>query len=106
MKTALRNLMTEKQIAVLKSYLYDNWKYLILSGAVRSGKTYIDNYIFLLEMKRVSKLARKSGDVNPKYILAGYSNGSIYNNVISELTNTFGIEPKFDRHGHFNIFGV
>lgn len=106
MKTALRNLMTEKQIAVLKSYLYDNWKYLILSGAVRSGKTYIDNYIFLLEMKRVSKLARKSGDVNPKYILAGYSNGSIYNNVISELTNTFGIEPKFDRHGHFHIFGV
>lgn len=98
--------MTEKQIAVLKSYLYDNWKYLILSGAVRSGKTYIDNYIFLLEMKRVSKLARKSGDVNPKYILAGYSNGSIYNNVISELTNTFGIEPKFDRHGHFHIFGV
>lgn len=98
--------MTEKQIAVLKSYLYDNWKYLILSGAVRSGKTYIDNYIFLLEMKRVSKLARKSGDVNPKYILAGYSNGSIYNNIISELTNTFGIEPKFDRHGHFHIFGV
>lgn len=98
--------MTEKQIAVLKSYLHDNWKYLILSGAVRSGKTYIDNYIFLLEMKRVSELAKKSGEVNPKYILAGYSNGSIYNNVISELTNTFGIEPKFDRHGHFHIFGV
>lgn len=98
--------MTEKQIAVLKSYLHDNWKYLILSGAVRSGKTYIDNYIFLLEMKRVSELAKKSGKVNPKYILAGYSNGSIYNNVISELTNTFGIEPKFDRHGHFHIFGV
>ena len=98
--------MTEKQIAVLKSYLHDDWKYLILSGAVRSGKTYIDNYIFLLEMKRVSELAKKSGEVNPKYILAGYSNGSIYNNVISELTNTFGIEPKFDRHGHFHIFGV
>lgn len=98
--------MTEKQIAVLKSYLNDDWKYLILSGAVRSGKTYIDNYIFLLEMKRVSKLAKENGDVNPKYILAGYSNGSIYNNVISELTNTFGIDPKFDRHGHFHIFGV
>ena len=98
--------MTEKQIAVLKSYLHDDWKYLILSGAVRSGKTYIDNYIFLLEMKRVSELAKKNGDVNPKYILAGYSNGSIYNNVVSELTNTFGIDPKFDRHGHFHIFGV
>lgn len=106
MQTALRNLMTEKQITVLKSYLHDNWKYLILSGAVRSGKTYIDNYIFLLELKRVSEMAKKNHEVNPKYILAGFSNTSIYNNVISELSNTFGINPKFDKHGHFNIFGV
>lgn len=98
--------MTEKQITVLKSYLHDDWKYMILSGAVRSGKTFVDNYIFLMEIRRVAKLSRENGDVNPKYILAGYSNGSIYNNVISELTNTFGIEPKFDRHGHFHLFGV
>lgn len=91
---------------VLKSYLHDDWKYMILSGAVRSGKTYIDNYIFLLELKRVAKIAKKQGDIQPKYILAGYSNGSIYNNVISEITNTFGIVPKYDRHGHFHLFGV
>ena len=103
---SLRNLMTNKQIQVLKSYLNDDWKYMILSGAVRSGKTFIDNYIFMLELRRVHKMALQDGTTNPKYILAGYSNGTIYNNVISELENTFGIEVNYDRRGHFHLFGV
>lgn len=103
---ALENLMTKKQIQVLKSYLNDDWKAMILSGAVRSGKTYIDNYIFLLELRRVAELAKRTNDTNPKYILAGFSNGSIYNNIISELSSTFGIEIKFDSHRHFKLFGV
>lgn len=98
--------MTNKQIEVLKSYLNDDWKYMILSGAVRSGKTFIDNYIFMLELRRVHKMALQDGTTNPKYILAGYSNGTIYNNVISELENTFGIEVNYDRRGHFHLFGV
>lgn len=98
--------MTNKQIQVLKSYLNDDWKYMILSGAVRSGKTFIDNYIFMLELRRVHKMALQDGTTNPKYILAGYSNGTIYNNVISELENTFGIEVNYDRRGHFHLFGV
>lgn len=103
---ALRNLMTPKQIQVLNSYLNDDWKYMILSGAVRSGKTYVDNYIFLLELRRVRKLANRDHVAVPKYILAGYSSGTIYNNIISELENTFGIEVKYDRRGHFQLFGV
>lgn len=103
---ALRNLMTPKQIRVLNSYLNDDWKYMILSGAVRSGKTYVDNYIFLLELRRVRKLANRDHVAVPKYILAGYSSGTIYNNIISELENTFGIEVKYDRRGHFQLFGV
>ena len=103
---ALKNLMTPKQIQVLNSYLNDDWKYMILSGAVRSGKTYVDNYIFLLELRRVRKLANRDHVASPKYILAGYSSGTIYNNIISELENTFGIEVKYDRRGHFQLFGV
>lgn len=79
---------------------------MILYGSVRSGKTYLNNYLFLLELRRVAKLAKERGVAKPKYILAGFTNGSIYNNVISELINVFGIDPKFDRHGHFHIFGV
>lgn len=103
---ALKDLMTQKQIKVLYSYLNDDWKYLILSGAIRSGKTYIDNYIFLLELKRVANLAKADGERNPKYILAGYSSSTIQNNVISELYSMFGIQPQFDKHGHFRLFGV
>lgn len=90
----------------MKSYLTDDWKILILNGAVRSGKTFINNFIFMYEMKRVKALAEKEGEPNPKYILAGFSNGTIRTNVLSELENTFGIELKPDRNGHYSIFGV
>lgn len=103
---ALINLLTKKQIKVLQSYLNDDWKYLILNGAVRAGKTVIDNYLFLLELKRIKKLAEIKKEPHPQYILAGYSSNSIYTNVISSLENQFGIVMKTDRHGHYHLFGI
>ncbi|EEU31051.1 phage terminase, large subunit, PBSX family [Limosilactobacillus coleohominis 101-4-CHN] len=103
---AIQNLMTKKQIQVLSSYVNDDWKYLILSGAVRSGKTYVDNYLFLLELRRVHQLAKVRHDPKPQYILAGYSSNTIYTNVISSLQSQFGIELPVDRHGHYHLFGV
>lgn len=103
---ALINLLTKKQIEVLQSYLNDDWKYLILNGAVRAGKTVIDNYLFLLELKRIKQLAEKEKEPHPQYILAGYSSNSIYTNVISSIENQFGIVMNTDRHGHYHLFGV
>lgn len=103
---ALINLLTKKQIKVLQSYLNDDWKYLILNGAVRAGKTVIDNYLFLLELKRIKKLAEIEKEPHPQYILAGYSSNSIYTNVISSIENQFGIVMKTDRHGHYHLFGI
>lgn len=103
---ALRNLLTEKQAEVLKSYVNDDWSYLILSGAVRSGKTYIDNYLFLLELKRIAKLAAERQDPHPQYILAGYSSNTIFTNVISSLATQFWLDVPTDRHGHYKLFGV
>jgi PBSX family phage terminase large subunit len=91
---------------VLQSYLNDDWKYLILNGAVRAGKTVIDNYLFLLELKRIKKLAEREKEPHPQYILAGYSSNSIYTNVISSIENQFGIVMNTDRHGHYHLFGV
>lgn len=87
-------------------YEYGDWKYLINYGAVRSGKTFIDNILFLLELRKVRRRADKEGNKNPMYILAGFSSKSIQTNILAELTNTFGIDVKFDRHGHFKLFGV
>ena len=91
---------------MLQSYLNDDWKYLILNGAVRAGKTVIDNYLFLLELKRIKQLAEQEKEPHPQYILAGYSSNSIYTNVISSIENQFGIVMNTDRHGHYHLFGV
>lgn len=106
MSINLKNLLTTKQRLVLMMYEYGNWKYLINYGAVRSGKTFIDNILFLLELRKVRRRADKEGNKNPMYILAGFSSKSIQTNILAELTNTFGIDVKFDRHGNFKLFGV
>lgn len=103
---ALNNVLTDKQAKVLHTYLTKNFKILILCGAVRAGKTYIDNLIFLYELMRVSKLAKQLDDKHPQFILAGASSGAIYNNVIAELSRQFGIDLKADKHNHYHLFGV
>ncbi|MBD5431614.1 MAG: PBSX family phage terminase large subunit [Lactobacillus sp.] len=103
---ALSDVLTPKQAKVLNTYLTKPFKIMILNGAVRSGKTYIDNCLFLYELRRVSKLAKKLGDNHPQFILAGASSGSIYNNVIAELSRQFGIDLRPDKHNHYHLFGV
>lgn len=90
----------------MKSYLEDEWRILILAGSVRSGKTYINNYLFLMELQRVRRLAQEMGEPHPLYILAGYSSSTIKNNVITSLESQFGISLNADRHGHYHLFGV
>lgn len=103
---ALSNVLTDKQAKVLHTYLTKRFKILILCGAVRAGKTYIDNLIFLYELMRVAKLAKQLDDKHPQFILAGASSGAIYNNVIAELSRQFGIDLKADKHNHYHLFGV
>ena len=103
---ALSDVLTKKQARAFKSYIEDDWRTLILSGAVRAGKTYIDNLIFASELRRVRNLAQKRGDNHPQYILAGYSSNTIYDNVIASLERQLGLELKPDRHGHYHLFGV
>lgn len=103
---SLSNVFTPKQKQVVHTYLNEDFKYMILAGAVRSGKTYIDNFLFLMDLRRAKQLAEKDGDKHPQYILAGYSSGTIYNNVISSLEKQFGFDLRTDRHGHYNLFGI
>lgn len=103
---SLSDVFTPKQQDVIHTYLNDDFKMLILSGAVRSGKTFIDNFLFLMDLRRAKKLADKLGDKHPQYILAGYSSGTIFNNIVSSIGSTFGIDMKTDRHGHYHLFGI
>lgn len=102
----LNAIMTRKQQKVLKRALFEDWKLMINYGAVRSGKTIIDNYIFLYELRRTAKLAKQENFETPLFILAGVSSKTIWNNVLNPLMNDFGFQIKFDKFGNFNLFGV
>lgn len=99
-------LFTKKQQEVLKALMSEDWFIAVLHGAVRSGKTYLNNYIFLYEVRRVAEIAKREGITNPMYILAGYTKSNIQDNVLNELSNVFGFEFKFDKFGSFELFGV
>lgn len=103
---SMNDLLTAKQQEVLHAYLHEDFMTMILTGAVRSGKTFIDNLLFLYELKRVKRQADLEGEKHPQYILAGASSGSIYNNIIASISNDFGIELNPDKHNHYHLFGV
>lgn len=103
---ALNDVYNEKQIEVLEATINTDWFITLLHGAKRSGKTKINNDLFLFELRRVRKIADKEGVKEPMYILAGVSSATIQKNVLQELYNSYNIEPKYDKHGNFKLFGV
>lgn len=103
---AITDFFTLKQAQVFHFYRTKPFKIMILSGGVRSGKSFVNNFLFMNELKRVALQAEKEGNNHPRFILAGASSGSIYNNVISELQTQFGITLNADKHNHYHLFGV
>ena len=102
----LSNIYTPKQIEILKACRNTDWFMLINHGAKRSGKTQLDNDLFLAELRNVRKTADEMGIDTPQYILAGYSMGNIQDNILTELSNKYGFEFKLDKYNNFNLFGV
>lgn len=103
---SLSDYLAPKQLQVLHTYLHDDFDMLVLTGAIRSGKTFIDNLLFIFELRRVAQMAKDNHDKHPQYILAGASSDTINKNVIISCENQFGINFKLDRHGHYSLFGV
>jgi len=100
------DLYAPKQIDVLNRVWSDDFFICGLHGAKRSGKTLVNNDVFIGELLRVREIADKHGVDEPIYILAGTASKAIQNNVLQELYNRYEIEPKFDKHGSFNFKGV
>lgn len=106
MMETLKNAYTLKQREALHVAFDGDFRMLILHGAVRTGKTVVNNDAFVADVLRISRLPQKERGRRPQYILAGYSSSTLQNNVLNELTNKYGWEAKFDRHGNFMLFGV
>ena len=103
---SLYDLYTPKQIEILKRVIEKDFFILGLHGAKRTGKTVINNDIFLRELRRVRKIADALKIREPMYILAGVSSKTIQNNVLQELFNRYELDIKFDKHNSFTLFGV
>lgn len=103
---SLSDIYTPRQLEVL-SYIWNHdWFICGLHGAKRAGKTVVNNDTFITELDRVRYIADRLGVDEPMYILAGTSSTSIQNNVLQELYNKYGFEPKYDKHGSFTFRGV
>lgn len=100
------DLYHKKQQEVMKFAMNNDYFMLINHGAKRTGKTILDNDLFLYELRRVRKIADKLNIKLPQYILAGADLGALQRNVLNELTNKYEIEFKFDKHNRFVLFGV
>lgn len=103
---SLNELYSIKQQEVLRFAMNNDYFMLINHGAKRSGKTVIDNDLFLYELKRVRKIADATGVALPQYILAGSDLGAVHRNILNELTNKYGLEYQFDKFNRFKLFGV
>ena len=106
MAVDLSALYTPKQLQVFNSIWTNDWFICGLHGAKRAGKTVVNNDTFVSELLRVREIADELNIDEPMYILAGTSSTSIQNNVLQELYNKYGFEPKYDKHGSFVYNGV
>lgn len=102
----LEQLYTTKQVDILKRSVSSDWYMMINHGAVRAGKTKLDNDLFLMELKRVKKNAESVGVKNPMYILGAVSSGTLQTNILREISDAYNHDFRFDRHGNFSLFGV
>lgn len=103
---SLNDLYSPKQQEVLRFAMNNDYFMLINHGAKRSGKTVVDNDLFLHELRRVRQIATGQRVALPQYILAGSDLGAIHRNILNELTNKYGLEYQFDKYNRFKLFGV
>lgn len=102
----LSQIYSKKQLEIYKKTLQDDFFILINHGAKRSGKTILNNDLFLQELIRIRKQADIEKVEQPIYILSGVTLTTIYQNILNELINRYGLKIKFDRFNNFWLFGV
>lgn len=102
----LSELYTPKQLDTFRFAVNSDYFMLINHGAKRTGKTVLDNDLFLYELRRIKRIAAGQGIDTPQYILAGADLGALNRNVLIELTNKYGIDFHLDKHNRFKMFGV
>ena len=92
------NNYTPKQIEVFESFVVDNPKILICSGAKRAGKTFILIKIFLAHVS----LFRNKG---VSFIIGGTTQSSIRRNILNDMELILGREITLGKDSSFRLYG-
>lgn len=89
---------TDKQIEIIK--YNNNYHPLItvLEGAVRSGKTFINNFLWIDHIAKFK-------DQRKKFIMTGSTIASLKRNVLSDIDETFGFNISLNKNNEFGLFG-
>lgn len=102
----LSDLYTQKQLDTFRFAVNHDYFMLINHGAKRTGKTVLDNDLFLYELRRIKQIAAAQHVESPQYIMAGADLGALNRNVLIELSNKYGLKFHFDKYNRFKLFGV
>lgn len=103
---SLSDLYTKKQLEILKRSRSDDWFMMINHGAVRAGKTKLDNDLFIFELIRAKENAKRDDVTKPMYILGATSAGTLNSNILMDIEDKYQVNFKFDRYGNFTFMGV
>lgn len=95
---SIKNVLTPKQSEVIR---FDNqerpWM-TICEGAVRSGKTIVNNYLLWMH-------TREFNNAGIKFIITGNTLGTIKRNVLDDLEDTFKVDTRLNRDNMFVMNG-
>ena len=98
MRINTRDKLTPRQLEVIEFYMGNEPRHLILEGAVRSGKTTVNNLLWFDHVLRFR-------DQRKKFIITGNTLGSVKRNVVDEFGAQLGIDITLDSRNEFQLFG-
>lgn len=90
--------LSPKQREIVEEYKREKPKLLILEGAVRSGKTWLNNLLFGAMVE-----AHKGEGLH--FIITGHTQSSVKRNVLDPLSEITGADCKTDNAGTFRLWG-
>ena len=90
--------LSRKQREVIAHVNREHPMILINEGAVRSGKTFVNNLIWL-------RVVAGSRDQRKDFIITGHTVPSVVRNVLQPIYEMFGVDTKLDAYNRFWLFG-
>jgi len=89
---------TKKQLHIIKAENKHKPLITILEGAVRSGKSYLNNILWN------AHILEHNGQ-GVKFIMTGYTIASLKKNVLDDLRDMFGIDTHLNTNSEFTMYG-